>query len=68
MFQLHFLSGPETGQSFEPKDGGTCIGRSINHDIQLEGGLVPISLRPHLENLLSRHRPGKEPSCINFTF
>ena len=40
MPQLHVLSGPETGQPFEPKDGGTYSGRSMENDIQLEGRAV----------------------------
>ena len=35
MSQLYVLSGPETGQSLELKDGGTYIGRSMENDIQL---------------------------------
>ena len=40
MSQLYVLNGPETGQSFELKDDGTHIGRSMENDIQLEDRAV----------------------------
>jgi hypothetical protein len=36
MSQLYVFGGPENGQSFEPKDGGTYIGRSMENNIQLK--------------------------------
>ena len=40
MSQLYVLSGPETGQSFELKDGDTYIGRSVENNTQLEDKAV----------------------------
>ena len=40
MTQLYVLSGPDTGQSFGLKDGGTYVGRSVENDIQLEDRTV----------------------------
>jgi 3',5'-cyclic-nucleotide phosphodiesterase len=46
MTQLHVLGGPDLGQAFALKNGGTYVGRSPENDIQIEDGTVS---RRHLK-------------------